>query len=71
MMKSLGEKLRILRQRQGLSQAQLSNMLGVNQTYIGKMERDEKTPNLAMLVKIADVFKICLDKLVRDELDLD
>ncbi len=70
-MKRFGKKLRTLRERQGLTITQLSDMLNVSYSYIGKMERGEKIPNVAMLIKIADVFNICLDKLARDELDLD
>ena len=50
---------------------QLGDALGVSYSYVGKMERGEKIPNIAMLVKIADLFDICLDKLARDELELD
>ncbi len=70
-MKKFGEKLRTLRKQRGLTITQLSDVLGVSYSYIGKMERGEKIPNVVMLVKIADVFNICLDKLVRDELELD
>lgn len=48
----------------------LSQMLGVSDSYISQMETGEKIPNMAMLIKIADVFNISLDQLARDELDL-
>lgn len=70
-MNRLGEKLRILRQRRGLSQIQLGDMLDVNQTYIGKMERGEKMPNLAMLLKLSRLFNVSADVLIKDELELD
>lgn len=71
MINKLGEKLRSLRQRQGLSQTQLGDRLGVNQTYVGKMERGEKIPNLEMFLKISDLFKVSTDQLIRDELELE
>ncbi len=70
-MNQLGEKLRILRQRRGISQAQLGDMLEVNQTYVGKMERGEKIPNLAMLLKITQIFNVSADILINNDLELD
>jgi len=70
-MKKFGEKLRTLRQREGLTMKRLSGMLGVSDSYISQMETGEKIPNVAMLIKIADVFNMSLDKLARDELELD
>ncbi|MFN8488936.1 MAG: helix-turn-helix transcriptional regulator [Caldilineaceae bacterium] len=70
-MKRLGEKLRILRNRRGLTLRQLGDLLAVDYGYVGRMERGEKTPNLAMLLKIADIFGVTADQLMRDELELD
>ena len=56
--KRFGEKLRTLRQRQGLSQEQLGDMLGVHQTHVGRIERGEKIPNVAMVIKISDISVI-------------
>jgi transcriptional regulator with XRE-family HTH domain len=69
-MKNFGEKLRILRQRQELSQTELGQQLGVQQSYIGKMERGEKTPNVAMLGKIAELFNVSFDQLMDDDVEL-
>jgi XRE family transcriptional regulator of biofilm formation len=70
MMQRFGEKLRNLRTQHGLTLTELGDMFGVSHSYIGKMERGERLPNVTMLVKVADMFKVCLDKLVRDEFDL-
>ena len=70
-MEKFGEKLRILRQQRGLSLQQLGDELSVSKTYIWEMENGKKTPNIAMLVKICDVFNIPADKLIRDEFGLD
>jgi len=35
------------------------------------METGDKIPNVAMLIKIADVFHVSLDQLARDELEVD
>lgn len=70
-MNRFGEKLRSLRQRQGLTQKQVSEMLGVSRPYVAKMERGEKIPNAPMILKIADIFGVTTDQLMRDELELD
>ena len=70
-MKRFGEKLRTLRQRNGLTMRRLSEMLGVRDSYISQLESGDKIPNVAMLIKVADVFQVSLDELARDELELD
>jgi transcriptional regulator with XRE-family HTH domain len=70
-MKRFGEKLRILRHRQKLTQKQVSDKLGVSRPYVAKMERGEKMPNAPMILKIADIFGVTADQLMRDELELE
>lgn len=70
-MNRFGEKLRILRNQKGLTQKQLGDMLGVSRVYIVQLEQRQKLPNAIMILKIADIFDICIDKLMRDDLELD
>ncbi len=70
-MKKFGEKLRSLRKRHRLTMRQLGKMLDVDHSYVGRMERGEKTPNAAMIIKIARLFKVTTDQLMMDELELD
>ena len=70
-MKRFGEKLRILRNRQGLTLRQLAEMLDVSHSYIGQMEREEKIPNVEMVLKISRIFDISTDVLIKDELELE
>lgn len=69
--KRFGEKLRTLRDKHGMSQKQLGELLDVYASYIGRMERSEKHPNIAMLLKLMKVFEVSSDVLIRDDLDLD
>jgi transcriptional regulator with XRE-family HTH domain len=71
MMNRFGEKLRALRKRRGLTQEQISQMLEVSRPYVAKLERGEKMPNAPMIIKIADIFGVTADQLMRDELELD
>jgi transcriptional regulator with XRE-family HTH domain len=71
MMKRFGEKLQVLRERRRLSLQQLADLLGVSKSFIWKVEQGQKIPNIAMLIKITDLFEVASDRLIRDELELD
>jgi len=70
-MKRFGEKLRLLREHQGLSLKQLGDRLGVGKNFVWEMEMGKKIPNIVMLTKICDEFGVSCDKLIRDELEID
>jgi transcriptional regulator with XRE-family HTH domain len=71
-MQRFGEKLRTLRQRHGLSLRDLATQLGFqSHAHVARIERGEKTPSADVILKIADVFQVSLDQLMRDELELD
>ncbi len=70
-MSRFGKKLYALRERHGLSLKQLGDKLGVSKSYIWKMEQGKKMPNVVMVIKIADIFGLTTDQLIRDELELD
>ncbi len=69
-MEKFGGKLRLLRERRGLTVRELGKMLSVHNTYVSQMESGKKTPNVAMVTKIADIFGVTVDQLVRDSEDL-
>lgn len=66
----LGDKVRVLRQREGLTVRQLGERLGVDHSHITKIERGENIPSLPLALKIADFFGVSLDQLARDEIEL-
>ena len=70
-MKRFGEKLRTLRNRQNLSLRQLGDMLEVSHTFIAQLEKGDKTPNVAMVLKISQIFNVTADVLIKDELELE
>lgn len=70
-MNGFGEKLRILRKKQGLTLEQLGNILDVHNTYVSQMEKGKSIPNAAMILKIARFFNVTTDQLMKDEIDLD
>lgn len=71
-MERFGEKVRTLRQRQGLTLKELAEAVGVASfSYISDIENGKKTPHPTLIIKIADVFGVTADLLMRDEVDLD
>ncbi len=70
-MDRFGEKLSVLRKRRGLTLRQLGEMLEVHHTYVSQIEKGKTTPNARMIIKIADIFGVTADLLMRDELELD
>lgn len=70
-MKRFGEKLRILRQRRGLTLMQLAELLDVHYTHLGKIELGKKRPSTDLVLRVADLFSVTTDQLMRDELEVD
>ncbi|ROR95608.1 DNA-binding XRE family transcriptional regulator [Salana multivorans] len=49
----VGENLRLIRMKRGLSQEQFADVLGVHRTYMGGVERGERNLTLKSLERIA------------------
>ncbi len=52
----VARNLRILRKQKGLSQEELAFQAGINRNYVGQIEREEKSPTVDMIEKIAFVL---------------
>ena len=63
----LGQQIKALRQRRGWSQADLAAALEAHQKQISGYERDVHRPSLEMLIRLAAVFNVSLDYLVKGE----
>ena len=70
-MERIGEKLKTLRLRHGLTTRQLADYLQTTNSQISRIENGLRQPSGDLIVKISDFFNVPLDKLMRDELDLD
>lgn len=58
-----GNKVRLERVKQGLSQEELAARANVHRTYIGMVERGEKNITLTTIKKIADALGLELVRL--------
>lgn len=68
-MRRFGEKLAYLRTQRGLTLAELGKLLNVHNTFVSQMEKGRKVPNAEMILKVANLFSVTTDYLMRDELD--
>lgn len=66
MKEEVGKRLREMRRLKRLTQKALAEIVGVDYTYIGKIERAEQLPSLSVLIKIADSLSIPLDRFFVD-----
>jgi transcriptional regulator with XRE-family HTH domain len=69
-MKRFGEKLYQLRNKRGLTLTDLGKMLDVHNTFVSQLEKGRRVPNAEMILKIADIFDVTTDQLMRDGLNL-
>lgn len=55
---SVAKNLRRIRLERGLSQEELADLVGINRNYVGMIERQENSPTVAMLERLAKALKI-------------
>lgn len=60
---TLGQRIKQLREEQGLTQGRFSELIGVSKSAIGMYETDKREPNLETLDTIADYFNVDMDYL--------
>ena len=66
---ALGQRIKALRARNGLTLEQLSQRSGVSRAMLSTIERGEKSPTLPILVRIAAGFGLTLSHLLGAEPD--
>jgi len=67
-MANVNKNLKFLRARQGLTQKQLAEKLGLKQAAIGAYEEERATPPLTSLLDISKIFNVSLDAFVNHDL---
>ena len=63
----LGEKIYALRAKNGMSQGELADKLGVSRQAVSKWENNSAVPDLDKLLKMSELFSVSLDELVKGE----
>jgi transcriptional regulator with XRE-family HTH domain len=63
---AFSEVVKKCREARKLSKAALAKKAGLHQTYIGLLERGERSPSLDTAKAIADALKIPLGKLITE-----
>ena len=72
MLRLFGDKLRYLRQRQEMTQVELARQLSLTSyTHVTKLEAGQRAPSLDLLVRIAYVFGVTTDYLLRDAIPME
>lgn len=64
--KKLGTRIREERTRIGLTQEQIAEYIDVSTTYIGFIERGERSVTLEKLMLLAECFHVTIDSLLHD-----
>lgn len=69
----LGRKIRELRTKYNLTQAELASQVGISKATVTAYEGDLRQPSYDVLIRLANVFRVSLDSLVlnRSEYVLD
>lgn len=64
-----GAKLAYLRSQHNMTQVELARALGLmRQGYISNLEASRKAPSLDLVVRVADLFGVSCDYLLRDSI---
>lgn len=60
---SFGKRIRDMRISKNMSQEKLAELSGLHPTYIGQIEREEKSPTLESIYKLSGGLGVCISKL--------
>lgn len=66
-MNKIGDVLKSAREKAGLTQLELSEMVGVSRAYYADVERGRYTPSLKVLSRLADILGIDLNFLKQND----
>ena len=66
---ALGKRIREARNKLRYTQEVLAEKADIAVTYLGEIERGEKTPSLDVLVNLAESLEVSCDYLLRDSVE--
>lgn len=70
-MKGFGDRLRKLREENGLSQNELAGMIGIHLSQLSRIEREANSPSAETLVALSRALRTTADALLTGERDSD
>ena len=71
MANTLGKQLAALRKEKGYTQKQVAEMLNISNKTLSSWEVGNTMPDLEMLPKIADIYGVSCDELLRENVEPD
>ncbi len=63
----LGEKIKSYRENKNMTQNEIADILGVKSATVSKYESGTLEPNIESLRKLAEIFEISVDELIKEE----
>lgn len=71
-LQNFGQKLHTLRTRRGLTLKSLAATLGMDtHSYLSELESGKKAPTALLVLRVARIFGVSTDTLMRDEIELE
>jgi transcriptional regulator with XRE-family HTH domain len=67
---TVAKNIRRLRVERGLSQEELASLVNINRNYVGMIERQENSPTIAMIERIAKALDVEPTKLLEEKRSL-
>lgn len=64
--KALGERIRVARERNNLTQEKLAELCSLSSSHIGHIERGTRIPSLETVFAVSNVLDISFDSLLLD-----
>ena len=65
----IGDKIKTLRKREGLSQEELASRLGLTRQAVSRWETGDATPDTAVVVALSEMFGVSTDYLLKDSVE--
>ncbi len=69
-MEKFGQKFHYLRKQRGFTLRQLAKILDVHYAHLNNIEHGMRSPSTDLVLKVAEVFEVSTDQLMKDDVDL-
>ena len=63
---NMGNRIKEIRKRNGLTQEQLAERLDLSVEFVGQIERGLKLPSMQVFIRLIEVLNVSADYLLRD-----